>query len=217
MLLVPPNLPHCWHFDNDDFEIENITVLFKDSMIRHIGDNIPELSNIITLFLKTDYAVSFTGSSRLKISAILSEMESESQEMLLISLLRLIVTISESKHKSIAGSYPKSDTDKKIDKINIFIACNYNRDITIDKIASHVGMNRSSVCNFYHKHTGKTLVTHLNNYRINTAKNLLNDRSRSIQQVCYESGFNDFSYFCRLFKKITGMTPGKFRESLSGQ
>ena len=134
-----------------------------------------------------------------------------SNEMRLVLLMKLIVTVAESKQKTMVGKKPKSEIERKLEEINIYIACNYDRKIGIDSISRHVGMNRSSVCSFYKRHTGKTLVTYLNGYRLNMAKNMLKDSRMPIQQVCFECGFNDVPYFCRLFKKQEGVTPGNYR------
>ncbi len=72
-------------------------------------------------------------------------------------------------------------------------------------------MNRSSLCTFFRHQTGQTLVDAINARRLEVARNLLRRRDLTIQQVCYESGFNDVSYFCRLFKRMEGLTPKEYQ------
>lgn len=72
-------------------------------------------------------------------------------------------------------------------------------------------MNRSAVCTFFRRHTGKTLIKAVNARRICVVKNLLRRKDLPIQQVCFLSGFNDVPYFSRLFKRIEGITPKEYR------
>lgn len=72
-------------------------------------------------------------------------------------------------------------------------------------------MNRSAVCTFFRRHTGKTLIEAVNARRISVAKNLLRRKDLPIQQVCFLSGFNDVPYFSRLFKRTEGITPKEYR------
>ena len=50
--------------------------------------------------------------------------------------------------------------------------------------------------------------------RMQRAKDLLRDHSRSIKEISAESGYSDPNYFSKLFKKIVGLTPTEFRESI---
>lgn len=213
IVMVPPDMPHCWIFDDTE-QIECMTILFEESFIRAIADVIPEMHDTISLFCRNRSALTFTDNTKRNLAEILTLMLSESQELRIADLLKLITTIAGSEQKSIVGEDEKSLVAQKLEKIDIYLACNHKRNISIESIARHVGMNRSSVCSFYRRHTGKTLMTHLIELRIDAAKYLLKDRSRSIQQICIESGFNDTPYFCRIFKKSTGLTPTQYRESL---
>ena len=108
-----------------------------------------------------------------------------------------------------------SEAEERLQRINIFISCNYNRDINVDVIARHVGMNRSSLCTFFRRQTGKTIIEAVNARRFEVATNLLHHQDLSIQQVCFMSGFKDVPYFFRLFKQRFGITPKSYRQKVS--
>ncbi|MDM8312959.1 AraC family transcriptional regulator, partial [Clostridium cadaveris] len=59
--------------------------------------------------------------------------------------------------------------------------------------------------------TGDSIIMFLNKYRIEKSKNFLKDRSYSILNVAISVGFKDQSYFCRTFKKYTGISPSEYR------
>ena len=108
-------------------------------------------------------------------------------------------------------NFVESDAQRRLKQIEIYISCNYKRDISIDDLAQHIGMNRSSLCTFFKHHSGKTIITYLNEHRLSVACHLLRHSALTIQQVCYESGFNDVPHFCRIFKRKFGVTPKEYR------
>ena len=59
---------------------------------------------------------------------------------------------------------------------------------------------------------GKTFVQYLNEYRIQMACRMLEKGEKSVSEVCYAVGFGDVPYFHRMFKRMTGTTPGKYKE-----
>ena len=95
----------------------------------------------------------------------------------------------------------------RLDRIRTYVSCNYSRRITISDMAKYAGMNRSAFCRFFRKHTGKTFISYLNEFRIQKAAFLLENEGCSVSEACYASGFNDISYLCRKFRSITGRTP----------
>lgn len=93
---------------------------------------------------------------------------------------------------------------------------NLTEPIAVQKLCELAGMSRSA---FYRAFTDQfgmgpnQLVLH---ERIGYAKRLLLDPKVPIKEVCYASGFSDPNYFCRLFRKMVGVTPGQFRQCGEG-
>lgn len=96
-------------------------------------------------------------------------------------------------------------------RIQTFVNCNYANDITIDTIASHIGMNRSSFCSFFKRQKGITFTEYLNVYRLSIACEMLRYTEKQIGDVAVSVGVPDVPYFCRLFKKKYGVTPTAYR------
>ena len=60
---------------------------------------------------------------------------------------------------------------------------------------------------------GTSFNSYLNEYRIEKSKTLLLEEGATVLSVSLEVGFDDPSYFSKVFKRVTGMSPGKFRET----
>ena len=95
--------------------------------------------------------------------------------------------------------------------IRIFVTCNAYRNISLDDVVRHVGMNKSAFCTFFKQSIGKTFITYLNEYRIELACQLLKQENISISEICYHVGFTDIPYFNRVFKKHKGCSPSQYR------
>ena len=82
------------------------------------------------------------------------------------------------------------------------------------EIADMVNMTVPAFCRYYKKVTGKTFTQFVNEFRIVHATKLLAESHSSITDICYESGFNNFSHFNKLFKNFTGKSPLKYRNEM---
>ena len=58
-----------------------------------------------------------------------------------------------------------------------------------------------------------TCIEYINNYRLEIASSLLNKSEKSILDISFEVGFNNVSYFNKLFKKKYSLTPKEFRNT----
>ena len=212
VVLVPPEIPHQWQFDAGDEWIENITVTFSQELIETVAATFPELRTLFLQLAETSEAVKFSGRTLSALKDGLKQMCRQTKAERFVTMLRLLVHISESKERYAIGRRSKeTDVEQRLKQIEIFISCNYKREVSIADIAQHVAMNRSSLCTFYHRQTGKTLVAALTEHRLSVAQHLLRHSTLTIQQVCYECGFNDVPHFCRMFKRMFQMTPKEFR------
>ncbi len=214
VVMVIPGLPHQWIFDAEDKEIENITVLFTQEWLNGLAVALPELTETVRRISAHTTALRFSGETLRQLQDTLTGMIHEDKGSRLVSLLRILTTIAYGSDMESAGRM-SSEAEERLQRINTFINCNYNRDVSVDAIARHAGMNRSSLCTFFRRHTGKTIVEAVNARRFEVAANLLRRQDLSIQQVCFSSGFRDVPYFFRLFKQRFGMTPKSYRQKVS--
>jgi len=112
-------------------------------------------------------------------------------------------------------NYNALDVDNKkldINKILIYIHSNYQKEITVNKLAQIFYTNRTTISKEFKEKTGTTIIKYLMNLRIQTASSILRNSKLEIHEIMEKAGFNDISYFQKIFKKITGYTPSKFRK-----
>jgi transcriptional regulator GlxA family with amidase domain len=103
------------------------------------------------------------------------------------------------------------------DRINVvfnYVKDHFQEPIALEEVADLVSMTIPSFCRYFKKITNKTFTTFVNEYRIVHASKLLAEKPMSINEVCFESGFNNFSHFNKSFKAYTGKSASQYRNEL---
>lgn len=94
-----------------------------------------------------------------------------------------------------------------------FISRNYMKPIHLKDIAQEVGLSPYRLAHVVKEHSGKTLLQIIIHSRVQNALQLLGDTGKSCTEIAYEVGFNDQSYFIKHFKRLTGVTPARYRRT----
>lgn len=92
-----------------------------------------------------------------------------------------------------------------------YMQYNYSEPLTLADIAKAGHLSVSRFAHLFREQMGITIVDYLTNIRINHAKRMLLTTENNCTRICYEVGYNNQSYFTRVFKQITGLTPRQFR------
>ena len=109
----------------------------------------------------------------------------------------------------------KGHTDRQVLLAQQWLESNFSSDFLMDEVADKVGLSHRSFMRRFKKATGETPLSYLQRVRIETAKELLRNTTLSIEQVSYRIGYEDSSYFNRLFKRAVSETPGAFRNKVA--
>lgn len=86
----------------------------------------------------------------------------------------------------------------------------YSQDISLKKISEEFHLNPSYISQLIKGETGLTYTQYVTELRIGKAKELLKTTRMSLTEISDAVGFNDYFYFIKKFKKVVGVTPGKF-------
>ena len=102
-------------------------------------------------------------------------------------------------------------TGALVKKAILYLNKNVSQQIVRWKLADTVHVSEDYLTRIFHKEIGLSLWEYLNRYRIYLAIKMLLETNDTIYEVAEKSGFQDQAYFCRVFKKIYGIPPGKIR------
>ncbi|MBE6767953.1 MAG: helix-turn-helix domain-containing protein [Ruminococcaceae bacterium] len=88
----------------------------------------------------------------------------------------------------------------------------FREEFSLKTLAADLGVSEKCLCRLFKEYTGKTIVEHLNERRVENACREI-AAGRSITVAAFDSGFNDVSYFCKTFKKYKGVTPSAYKKA----
>jgi len=89
-----------------------------------------------------------------------------------------------------------------------YLANHYTSGISMDDLVQEVGLTKSYICHLFKRHTGCTITEYVNRLRCYQAIYLI-ENGHSVTEVAAAVGFNDYNYFSRVFKKVTGCRPSE--------
>jgi two-component system response regulator YesN len=108
----------------------------------------------------------------------------------------------------------ENKTRHVISHIKHYIEEHFAEDLSIAAIASFVYLTPTYICLLFKQETGMTINEYVIRVRIEEAKQQLKDPGNKLYDICYAVGYKDPSYFSKLFKKHTSLTPSEFRDQL---
>lgn len=219
LILIGSNLPHCGFTDSCTGNTSESVVQMKSDFLGLDFFDIPEMRSIHRLFEKAQGGIAFTGDAKKKIGEKIEILEYKSDFQRLLAILNILNELATTTEFQIlnADQLSVETQTKENDRINTifnYVKENYNEPIALEEMADLTHMTVPSFCRYFKKVTHKTFVQFVNEYRLVHASNLLSESDRSITEICFESGFNNFSHFNKSFKAFTGMSPSEYRNQL---
>ena len=138
----------------------------------------------------------------------LLKIEESSNEAELSEIINMIVSLMAGKMFSFQGVLHSA----ALRKAERFIWKNYSRKISLKEIADAAGLSPPYFSTVFREEMGIHLSHYLNRLRVAKAAAKLVDTGQSINRIAETCGFEDQSWFSKVFKSHTGMSPGKYRE-----
>ena len=209
VVLVGANLPHYWRCDDT-----------PDVRVVHFGEdfwgkpflNLPENNLLKSLMEKAKRGLQVEGEAKTKCAVLLQQLLALEGMPRLLGLMEILYMLAGSdnlqplasvgfKHQLPEVQHPR------INLIYKYSLQHFKRAIQLEEIAAVANISPNSFCRFFKSRTRKTYSRFLLELRVGHACKLLIENNLSIKQLCYESGFNNFTSFYKYFKLITGKSP----------
>jgi two-component system response regulator YesN len=93
-----------------------------------------------------------------------------------------------------------------------YVNSHYREELRLSELAERFHLNPSYCSELFRKITHKSYSEYLAERRIEEARRLLDHTSLGLEQAAYQVGFKDYYYFSKVFKKITGLPPLRYRQ-----
>jgi AraC-like DNA-binding protein len=219
LILVGSNLPHCGFTDELTGNKSETVIHMKTDFLGDTFFDLPEMASIKRLLQVAQRGIVFSGETKKRVGAMMEEMEDQSdfnRLMTQITVLNELATTKEFRILNADGFSLLSDVkdNNRINEVFNYVKRHFKEEIPLEEMASITNLTIPSFCRYFKKITHKTFTQFVNEYRLVHASRLLAEQPMSITQVCYESGFNNFSHFNKKFKAFTGQNPSDYRKEL---
>ena len=94
---------------------------------------------------------------------------------------------------------------------NAYIEKYYNMDLTLNEVADVCSISRYHFSRLFKNYNGMNFIQYLTKVRIDKAKHLLLESDAIVEIIAEKVGYHEAAYFCRMFKKMEGITPKQYR------
>ncbi|WP_437917665.1 AraC family transcriptional regulator [Sphingobacterium sp. LRF_L2] len=221
IVLIGSNTPHYWLFNEEylnttsDYRADIRVIHFKADFLGNDFLKLNEAKSIRQLYQFAQRAIGFSQPDEF-VRHFFEKLHLETPLQQLTSLLNVLeymktspVTINLASDKY--NNLPQQEDHKRINKILEYIRIHYKYKVKLDDISQVAGMTTNSFCRYFKQKTGKTPVQFINEFRIGQACRLLTETDLTIKEICYDSGFQNFVSFHKIFKEVIKSTPLSYR------
>ena len=215
------NLPHTFQKDNPDLITSAIVIHFKEDFWGNSFLSLPECKQIKQLLKTSVKGFHIQGESKVRMGKLIKKLVDVNGFERILLLCECLQIMSAKQEFKMLSTQEVGDFNHKhkerIDKIFQFTIANFQETIRIEEVAGCVQMSIPAFCSYFKKSTKKTYIDFLNEIRVGFICKQLIDTSKSIESICYESGFNTIANFNKQFKSVKQMTPSKYRKQFANR
>lgn len=222
VLVANPNLEHVWEQGEcSSTSIREITIQFSSTLFTQGFLDKNQFDSIRRMFDRATRGLSFPLIAIMKVYALLDTLSSEPSgfyQMVKTMSILYELSLCEGARELSKSSFVQKDTltatsdSRRVARVEEYVAKHFSENIRLQDLADVAGMAPASFSRFFKLRTGSTLSDYITDIRLGVAARMLVDSTKSIAEICYESGFNNLSNFNRTFRKNKAMTPKEFRE-----
>ncbi len=222
LVFLGSGVPHVFKNDKNasQNEVDYIVVKFN----RIIGGQdlfkIPELAPINRFLKRAGKGLIFSDTTVMKLKKQLIKLAKSKNEDRIILLLKVLKILSaqEDYNELSTDTFLLKNTSASEDrtkKVINYISENYNKNISLEDLASISYMTTNSFCRYFKNRTGKTAFQFIREFRINKACQMLINGEKNISQICFDTGFNSLSSFNRVFKSLKHISATEYKSKYS--
>lgn len=217
LVLVGPNLPHCWKNSNNDQMASAIVIQWKDNLLGHALTENTEFKSINKLLELSKKGIKFEKEFALSIKKKYSTIIHVPPFEKIIMLLELLQELSLTDKYEVLCEHGFNhkmnfNDSERINKIYQYVKDYYQQKIRLEDVADLVSMNKEYFSRYFSKTMKKSFFAYLNEFRISNASKLLIETDLQVRQICYDSGYESIPFFYKQFKKYKNCSPQEFRD-----
>lgn len=220
LVLLGPNVPHSWVSEPTDNEVvaqcRAFVMQFPERLLAPLL-LLPEFTALKILLSQSARGLQIQLPPHSLAAELPGRICSMAGAPALAHLLLLLDACAGANCRPLTSPHfqPLSgeQNEQRINVIFQYIQSGYAAGISIREAAQQVHLSESAFCKFFKRASGKTFSDYINTLRVNQACWLLMATDKPISAIAGDCGFENLSYFNRVFRKIKGLPPGRWRKT----
>jgi AraC-like DNA-binding protein len=222
LVLLGANFPHVLQEDkvykrrHPESKPFGLIIQFTENFL---GDDFlskPELRPVKKLLQKARRGLVFHQTTVKQVAPLLLQMHTQNESRKLLSLLDVLMQLAESDRSHFLTqkeyAHDLSEDEERMRRIHQYVYEHFSEPISLKQIAAVAAMTETSFCRYFKTRTLKHFTRFLNEVRVACACRILNNAHCSVSDACFESGFNNLSYFNRQFKAVMKISPQQYKK-----
>ncbi|MBT8258486.1 MAG: AraC family transcriptional regulator [Bacteroidia bacterium] len=219
LILIGSDLPHNGFTDRLTAKGKETLVQFRPDIFGEAFLELPEMASITKLFERARKGLLYKPETKKRIGPKIEQLAGLDNFGRLVGLLEILQDLAKAEDYELMNAdgfalETETQDNDKIDSIFQYVNANFKDHIALEDIAEKANMTVPGFCRYFKKVTGKTFTKMVNEYRVVHATKLLSESDKSITDICFDCGFNNFSHFNKLFKEFTGKTALQYRKEM---
>ncbi|HEX5790935.1 MAG TPA: AraC family transcriptional regulator [Luteolibacter sp.] len=215
LVLIGSNVPHYWHVRGKS---SGLAIQWHFPLQHGIWD-FNEADALRKLEDAARKGLRLSGATAAKVRLLMENMHALGGLPRLTSLLTIIATLADAPEKDVralsARPFSLSGTDEHQEAIRravSYIIAHFRGPVRLPALLELTGMSRATFSRQFQLHAGRSFSTFLNQVRLQAVCRALRDSKEPITSIALENGFNQLSFFNRLFRREFGINPSAYRQ-----
>ncbi len=219
MCLLGGGIEHEWQqYECASPDIYEVTIQFAEDLLSGALLEKNHMASIKKLLKDSEMGVAFDMETILRTYERIRELlKIENGFYQVLKLFEILYELSRSNYRLLSSSsfanVEVAAESRRVQKVSDYINKNFKDELRLQTLADIAGMTPAAFSRFFRLRTHRSISDYIIDVRLGYAARKLADSTMSILEVCYISGFNNISYFNRIFKRKKGCTPTEFRNN----
>lgn len=227
VFIIEPDIVHAYRV-SDDEKLTVCNLLFMPSLLKAELDTLSLVTPFVDFYYVEPFLrnnvhfvsrLSLRANQQLEIGSILDKLIAEQrskplgyQTMIKTGMIQLFISLSRFYQLMEQPIKKPRQDEQTMQTILAFMRRHYAQPLTLEQISHVCGMSASLFASKFKQYTGKTFIEYRNDIRLSIAEETILETADKIADIALQVGFDDLSFFNKLFKKKTGHTPGQLRK-----
>jgi len=217
LVLLGPNLPHCWkNVGQNTTKAQAIVIQWDLNVLGNNWLEQPEFRVIKNMLALSEKGIQFPKTVAREMKEQITAMPDTAPFEKLMCFLNVLKSLSDKDNFQVLCEHnfaikTESSQSDRINAVYQYVNQHYGAKIMLKDVAGYLHMSEENFSRFFSKVMKKNFFTFLNEFRLNIACKLLIETDMQVKQISYTCGYETLPFFYRQFKRFKQVSPLQFR------